>query len=321
MMRSRSRSAFLLVAGAGLITGAIPRAAGAQGVKIRMAGVYSDAFGLPFYAKEAGAFARAGFDVEASAIVNAGAVAAAIGGGALEMGSGDLISGVNAIIAGVPLLLVAGSGLYEESKQGQNILAVANDSPIHSPKDIIGKSIGVPTLVGLTTACLRAWLPEHGVPNDSVKLVEIPQASVVPSLQRGTLDVALLGEPFITFSAGQVRTVGYPMNAAADHAPDKQFCVSVWYASKSWIDADHDRAHRAVQAIYETARWANTHHDETLDILVREGHLDATKLKGMSRTVYATALTPGEVKPIFDIAEQYKIFPKPVDPDTIIAKL
>ena len=76
--------------------------------------------------------------------------------------TGDLISGVNAILAGVPLMLIAGGGLYEESLEGQNILAVANDSSINAPKDMIGKTIGVPTLVGLTTACLRAWLPNTG---------------------------------------------------------------------------------------------------------------------------------------------------------------
>lgn len=321
MTRILSRSTFLTIVGAGLAGTATPRIAFGQTTLIRMAGVFSDLFAEPFYAKAAGAFASRGFDVQTTSLSNAGAVVAAIGGGSLEMGTGDLISGVNAILAGVPLLLVAGGGLYQKSKQDQNILAVANDSPIHSPKDLIGKSIGVPTLVGLTTALLRAWLPENGVPNDSVHLIEMPQSVVVPSLQRGTVDVALLGEPFITFSSGQVRAVGYPMNAAADRAPGKQFCISVWYASKSWIEADKDRAHRAVEAIYDTARWANTHHDETLDILVRDGHLDGSRLKGMSRTTYATTLTPGEIKPVFDIAEQYKIFPKPVDADTIITKL
>ena len=196
---------------------------------------------------------------------------------------------------------------------------MANDSPIHPPKDIIGKSIAVPTLVGLTTSCLRTWLPEHGVPIESVHLVEMPQAAVVPALQRRMVDVGLLGEPFTTISKRTGRTVGDPMNAA-DHAR-KEFLISVWYASKKWIEADQERAHRTIAAIYETARWANTHHDETFEILVRDGQLDAYKLKGMSRTVYATTLTPGEIKPIFDIAEQYKIFTKPVDAETIISKL
>ena len=316
-----SRSSFLTGVATGIAGAVAPRIALAQPAPVRLAGVFSDLFAEPFYVKAAGAFARLGFSTTATSLSNAGAVAAAIGGHALEMGTGDLISGVNAILAGVPLMLVAGGGLYEESLQGQNILAVANDSPITSPKDIIGKTIGVPTLVGLTTACLRAWLPEHGIPNESVRLVEVTQSAVVPSLQRGTLDVALLGEPFITFTKGQVRTVGYPMNAAADHAAGKQFCVSVWYANKDWIQADKDRAHRAVEAIYDTARWANTHQSDTLDILVNDGHLDKSRLGGMSRTVYATALTPELVQPVFDIATQYKIFPRAVDASTIIAKL
>jgi ABC-type nitrate/sulfonate/bicarbonate transport system substrate-binding protein len=321
MTQHLTRSTFLSAVAAGAVALAVPRIAFAQATPVRLAGVFSDLFAEPFYAKAAGAFAKLGFDTSATSLNNAGAVAAALGGGALEMGTGDLVSGVNAIIAGVPVVLIAGGGLYQESLAGQQILAVANESPIHSPKDIIGKTIGVPTLVGLTTACLRAWLPDHGIPNDSVHLVEIPQSSVVPALQRGTLDLALLGEPFLTFSRGQVRSVGNPMNAAADHAPGKAFPVSVWYASKGWFEADQDRARRAVQAIYDTARWANTHHDETLDILVRDGHLDASKLGGMSRTVYATSLEPAQIQPVFDIAERFKLFPKPVDAQTVIAKV
>jgi len=321
MTRYPSRTTFLAGLGAGTAGLAAPRTAFAQATPVRMAGVYSDPFAEPFYAKAAGAFAKAGFETDATSLANAGAVAAAIGGGALEMGTGDLISGVNAIIKGVPVLLVAGGGLYLESLQEQNILAVANNSPIQAPKDMIGKTIGVPTLVGLTTACLRAWLPEHGVPNDSVKLVEIVQSAILPALQRGALDVALMGEPFITFAKGQVRSVGNPMNAAADHAPQKQFCLSVWYANKNWIEADRARARRAVNAIYETARWANTHKDETFEVLVKDGGLDGSKLAGMSRTVYATTLTPGLVQPVFDIATEYKIFPQKVEAASVIAKI
>jgi NitT/TauT family transport system substrate-binding protein len=321
MNRHPSRTRFLAALGAGAAATSAPQAVVAQATPCRMAGVYSDLFAEPFYAKAAGAFAKAGLEPSATSLANAGAVAAAIGGGALEMGTGDLISGVNAIIKGVPILLVAGGGLYQEAEQGQNILAVTPDSPIKTPKDLIGKTIGVPTLVGLTTACLRAWLPEHGVPNDSVKLVEIVQSAVVPALQRGTLDVALLGEPFITYAKGQVRSVGYPMNSAADKAADKQFCLSVWYANKNWMEADKARARRAVDAIYETARWANTHHAETFEILVKDGGLDGSRLGGMQRAVYATTLTPELVQPVFDIAAQYKIFPNPVNASQVIAKI
>ena len=299
----------------------IPRIARAQATTLHIAGVFSDLFAEPFYAKDAGAFAKAGFDVDAIALNNAGAVAAAIGGGTLQMGTGDLVSGINAINAGVPIVLIAGGGLYNErTDQASAILAVTTDSPIRAPKDLAGKSIGVPTLVGLTTACLRAWLPEHGIDVSTVKLVEIPQSSTVPALQRGTIDVGLLGEPFVTFGKGQVRSIGSPYDAAADLSPDKTFCVSVWYASKSWWEADPTRARAALGAIYDTARWANTHRDDTFGILVRDGKLDPDKARGMLRTTYATSLTPGLIQPIITIAMQNKMFSKTVDAGAIITR-
>ncbi len=243
------------------------------------------------------------------------AITAAIEGGSLELRVGDLISGVNAIVAGVPILLLAGSGLYLASAP-INILAVAKDSSIRKPRDLTGKSIGVPTLVGITTAALRAWLPQNGVDMATVKVVEIPQSAVVPALQRGTLDCALLAEPFVTPSRGEIRDIGHPFDIIG-----KQFLLSVWYARRDWIEADRDRAKRAVAAIYDTARWANAHHADTFAILVREGQLDAEKLHGLTRTTYATSLTPAMVQPVLDIATQYKIFNRPVEADTLIARI
>lgn len=311
------RAAFVAAASATVL----PRRVAAQAAHVRMAGVFSDLFAEPFYAPAAGAFTRAGFSTEATALNNAGAVAAALSGGALELGVGDLISGVNAILKGVPILLIAGGGLYLESQQETGILAVPKDSPIRTSRDLVGKSIGVPTLVGLTTACLRAWLPANGVPVEGVKLVEIPQGAVVPALERGSLDAALLSEPFVTPNRDVVRSVGYPNNIIADRTPNKAFPVSVWYASKPWVEEDRGRARRALGAIYETARWANAHHDETFAILVRDGHLDAAKLQGLPRVPYATALTPEMVQPIFDVALAGKIFTQPLDAGTLIAKL
>ena len=322
MQHTFSRSAALKALGAGFAAAALPRVASAQATQLRIAGVFSDLFAEPFYAKDAGAFAKAGFAVEPTSQYNAGAVAAAIGGGALEMGTGDLVSGVNAINAGVPIVLIAGGGMYRQPADSTSaILAVATDSPMHVPKDFIGKTIGVPTIVGMSTACIRAWLTGHGVPDSSVKFVELPPPTAIPALQRGTVDVCLLSEPFVTFGKGLIRSVGAPYDAAADLAKNKEFCVSVWYASKPWFEADAARARRAVQAINDTARWANTHHDETFAILVGDGKLDADKARGMARTVYATSLTPEIVQPALDVAIQNKMFTKNVDARTLITKV
>jgi NitT/TauT family transport system substrate-binding protein len=235
---------------------------------------------------------------------------------------GDLISGVNAINAGIPIYLIAGGGLYRTPiDRPENILAVADSSPIHEPKDLIGKVIGVPTLVGVTTACLRVWLPSHGVPESQVKLVEVPPPTVPAALQRGTIDAGLISEPFVTEFKDQLRAAGYPFDAAAEQAKSKQVCISVWYAAKSWIDADRVRARHVVSAIYETARWANSHKDQTFDILVQSGKLDASKIQGMRRVEFATSLSPDFVQPVITIAETLKMFTKPVTAESLITQV
>ena len=314
MLAGRSRASFLAAGAAAVV---LPSAVRAQTLtKLRIGSVFADSYGEAFYAKDAGTFAKAGFDLHVDNIANSGATAAAIGGGSLDMGIGDLISGVNAIIKGVPNLLVAGCGVYRSADPGI-ILAVAKDGPVKEARDLVGKTIGIPTLVGLTTASLKVWLPQNGVPVDTVKLVEISQATTVPALQAGRIDCGLLGEPFVTPNVALIRDVGHPLDAIA-----KEFVESVWYASKAWVDADRDRARRAINAIYETGRWCNAHQAETFQILVRDAHFDGDKLKGMSRTTFATGpLTTAVVQPVLTAGYNGKIFDRLIDANTLIARV
>lgn len=315
-MADRSRSVFITSAGMALTAAALAPPLRAQTLqKVRVAGVISDLFGEPWYAKESGIFARAGFDLDVSPMINAGAVAAGIGGGSLEMGVGDLISGVRAINAGVPIVIIAGSAL-QVSSENSSFLAVPKDSPIRGPKDMIGKTIAVPTLVGLATSSLRAWLPMNGVPLESVKIVEFPQSGQVAAMQKGSIDIGLLSEPFITMARGDIRDVGDPLDAIA-----KEFLVSVWYASKSWIESDRERSRKIVAAIYDTARWANTHRPETFAILVRDAKLDAERVKGMGRVTFATSLTPALMQPVLNTGTAMKIFDHQLDANALITRV
>jgi len=317
-----SRASLLGALAAGAAGLAVGRTEAAQEEPLRVAGVFSDLFGEPFYEKGAGAFAKAGFAPETSNLANAAAIAAALGGGSLEIGLGDPISGVNAMLAGVPIVMIAGGGLYRErTDSASTILAVAMNSPYKTASDLIGKTIGVPTLSGLTAACLQSWLPANGVPLNQVRIVEVTQSSRLPGLARGTIDATILTEPFITFGKGQIRSVGSPYNVAAEHAVNKEFVVSVWFAAKPWFEENPERARRAISAIYATANWANAHRDETFDILVRYGDLDAAKARGMQRCTYATTLNVDLLKPMIDIGVANKMFIKPVQIDSLITRV
>ena len=319
MLHRPSRSAFLAAAGAGLAYTASPRIARAQTTSIHVSAVLSDPYAEPFYAQASGVFAQHGFSLEPITMFNAGAVMSAIAGGSLEMGMGDLISGVSAISAGVPIVLLAGGALYRMPEdEGLGMLAVARNSSIVDPKGLIGATIGVPTLVGETTIFVRAWLGENGVPASTVHFVEVPPPQVVAALGRGTIEAGFTGPPFLTEAEALIRPIGYPDNVPARLAPDHQYCNSVWYASKTWIEADLSRARTVVAAIYEAARWANTHHDATFKILVDLAKMDAARVAGMKRVQFATSLTPGLVQPVITLGERQNVFHRPITATELI---
>lgn len=314
-MLSRSRAAFIAASTAGFTAAGIPRSARAQAVKVRIGAPFSDSFGAPFWAKDAGAFARAGFEIEVSNMANAGAVAAALAGGSLELGIGDFVSSTNAIVKGLPIQLVAGCGLYLASEP-TTWLCVAKDSPIRGPRDLEGKSVSVPTLVGLTTASVKAWLTQNGVEVDKVKIVELNTAAAGAAIVRGTIDCGLLGEPFYTPMRNEFREIGRPMDAIA-----KEFLLSAWFAARPWVEADRERARRVVAAIYETNRWANAHRPETLAIFANTIKQSVEALRGIVRTQYATALVPAQIQPVLNAGEKFKLIDRLVDANSLLPRL
>jgi ABC-type nitrate/sulfonate/bicarbonate transport system substrate-binding protein len=316
-----SRSAFLAAAGAGLAYAASPSIARAQTTHIDVSAVLSDPFAEPFYAKASGVFAQHGFDIGPTNMFDAGSAIAAIAGGSLQMGMGDLISGVNAIIAGVPIVLIAGGAIYRMGlDEGLGSVAVARTSPIVDAKGLIGATIGVPTLVGETTVFVRSWLAEQGIAASQVRFVEVPPPQVVAGLQRGTIDAGFTGPPFSTFSADTIRSIAFPDNVPAALSPNHQYCNSVWYASKTWIDADLRRARAVVAAIYESARWANSHQDATFKVLIDLAKLDANKVVGMKRVQFATSLNIGMVQPVITLGEREGLLHKPITAAELMPK-
>jgi ABC-type nitrate/sulfonate/bicarbonate transport system substrate-binding protein len=308
-MSTIARSTFSAALGAAALA---PLAARAQTTTLRVGAPLTDSFGTPWFIKDAGAFARSGYDVELSTIPAASAVAAAVAGGALELGVSDLVSTAQAVQKGVPIAMIAPCGLYSSSEP-VTALYVAKSSPIQKPKDLEGHSLAVPQIGGLSTAALRAWLAENKVDIDKVKIVEVPQPSANVAIVRGTVDSGILGEPFITPVKNDIRDVGHPLDAIA-----KTYVLSAWFAQRSWLDADRARSRRILDAIYETARWANGHRSETAAILARDGKMDVNMVLTMNRTRFGTSLVLAEVQPVLDASAKVKLLDRPLDASAFV---
>ncbi|MFC6081986.1 ABC transporter substrate-binding protein [Sphaerisporangium aureirubrum] len=87
-------------------------------------------------------------------------------------------------------------GYYGSDKESFSGYYVAEDSPIRTARDLIGKKIGVNTLGAHHEAVIKEYLKRNGLSPEEIKQVElvvVPPVNTEQAVRQGTLDVATLG--------------------------------------------------------------------------------------------------------------------------------
>src|SRR6185312_6397955 len=92
---------------------AAPAPAGAQPDRpLRIGAETNETYGEALYGVDGGFFRRAGLTVEPQLFASAGPIATAVAAGAIEVGLTDALVLANAVKRGVPLVAIAGAGLF-----------------------------------------------------------------------------------------------------------------------------------------------------------------------------------------------------------------
>ncbi len=243
---------------------------------------------------------------------NGAAQAAACIGGAIDVGLGEATELANAVVHGLPLAVFAGGGLYETATPS-TVLCVAGNAPFRVAKDFEGQTIAVPAITALSAMAVKAWLVKNGANLARVTFIELPTIQMVPALERGTVAGAHFGEPFLSSAGTAVRRLAAPYDAVG-----KRFLISDWFSTRSWLTANPALAKRLTDAIYTTARWANSHHDASAAILAKYTKIDVELIRKMRRVNFATALEPQLIQPVLDTALTYGGLTRHVDASELI---
>lgn len=290
----------LVVYVASLVAAALPVGAQTSPV-LRLACFPTDSYGEAYYAQDMGFFAKHGISVE-FAVNNAGAIAlAALAGNGVDIGVANPVSVAQAYVKGIPVSIFAGGGLYTAASPA-TLLVVPKNSPLRTPKDLEGKTIGLPGLGDQLQAAMTIWLQKNGADPAKVKYVEVnPPPLMLGALAQGRIDAATPPEPIMTQSLqNDARIFGDPFAAVAP-----RFFIGVWLARTDWLKANPELAHRFADAIYEAGRWANSHRDESAAILAKYAKGDPAVFRMMRRATYTGgALDPRLIQPPLDAGLQ-----------------
>ena len=292
--------------------------AGAQTAQVvRLACFPTDSYGEAYYAQDMGFFKEHGIGVEFT-VNNAGAVAlAAVAGNGVDIGVANPVSVAQAFAKGVPISAFAGGGLYTAASPA-TLLVVPKNSPLKTPKDLEGKTIGLPGLGDQLQSAMMIWLQKNGADPAKVKFVEVnPPTVMLAALAQGRIDAATPPEPVLTQSLQtDARIFGDPFSAVAP-----RFFIGLWIARTEWLKANPDLARRFADAIYETGRWANGHRDESAAILAKYAKGDAAVFRTMRRATYTgSALDARLIQPILDAGTQTGMLSSPVKASDLVMK-
>jgi NitT/TauT family transport system substrate-binding protein len=304
-----------VTAGSLLIAGLLP--AGAQTLPtVRVMAPVTDSFGEAYYAQDMGFFAQHNISVEFIG-TSGGAIAInAVAGNSADVGVANPLSTAQAYTKGIPISIFAGGGLYTTASPA-TLLLVPKTSTARTPKDLEGKTIGLPGLGDQLQAATTVWLQKNGVDTAKVRFVEVNPGPLIRSaLAQGRVDAATPPEPTLTESVQDgARVFGDPFAALAP-----RFFIGVWVARNDWIKANPEVARRFADAIYDAGKWANSHPSESAAILAKYAKGDVALFRTMHRATYASSLSPQMLQPPLDAGLHTGLLSKAVSASDLVAK-
>jgi ABC-type nitrate/sulfonate/bicarbonate transport system substrate-binding protein len=276
--------------------------------KVRIGVTPTEVYAEAYYAADEGFFIKGGLDADVETLNSGSAAANAIIGGALDVGVTTPILLANAILHQAPFVLIA-AGPLSTTKAPQSLICVKASSNYHTAKDLEGKTVGMIVLKTTQELSLDAWLDKNGAQRSSVRRVEVLFSEMETALDRGTIDAAIISEPFLTTSlkSGTVRSLGDPNVAIAP-----TYLLGAWFTTRAFAEANPATVKKFVDVIYATAKWANAHQPQTALIISKYMKIDPSITRVMNRIEYAESQRLPDMQALLDSGYKYGALPKPV---------
>jgi NitT/TauT family transport system substrate-binding protein len=292
-------------------------AAGAQTAPaVRVGVTSSDAFAEAYYAQQLGLFKKAGLNVVITPFTTGAAVATGVASGAVNIGVSNVALLARAVDRGSPLLFIAGGGMYTTSSPISALLA-PRSSTFRVAKDLEGRTVAITAIGDQTQIGVSAWLGKNGADPAKVHFLQIPFGEMHAALTNGLADAAIVTEPWLsaTLRDAAIKIIAKPYDSVAP-----QFLIGVWFTTAQYYSKNAVLAKRFAAVIYETARWANAHRDQTAPMLAEYARIDVQTIRSMTRAPYASRLEPALIQPQLDLAYKFNLIAKPINATDLIAR-
>lgn len=308
-----TRRTSLALAAAALASASLPRLAAAQTQTVRIATTIAESFAVPLFADELGFYKKAGINVEITQYSGGEPSETAVITGNADIGVTTPIQLANAFVHDVPLRLIGWCGQYNAKGQ-QPAIFVTKDSPLKTPQDLVGKTIGVNALGTMNFLGVAAWLSKNGIDVKQVRAVEVPFPAINAALQRGTIDAGVMAEPYITNNGDSVRLFAPAFEVMGPH-----WSISCWFARLDYIRSHRPLIKRMMDIAYDTGKYVNAHHEASDPVIAKYSKIPLQTVTAMRHTDFAEGPAPDSARIELDYAFQFNLLPRRVTVEQLMA--
>ena len=273
---------------------------------------------LQFYvAEEQGYFAAQGLAVTGAPMKGGAVIAPAVEGGELAIGWSNTVSIILAQAKGFDFAFLAPGAEGVAVTNDVHALLVAADSKIASVKDLAGKTVAINTLGNINEAAMRALAEQAGIAPDSIRLVEVPFPDMAAALSKGSVQAALVLEPFVTdaVSRGAAKIL-VPSPHAAFGSP---YLIGGWFAKKAWIKAHPAEAAAFTRAVTQASAFIAAHPDKARAILSERTKLDPQLAAKIVLPRFPETLAPAALQGVIDVSARFGLLAKPFPAADLLA--
>jgi NitT/TauT family transport system substrate-binding protein len=284
---------------------------------IRVVGPPNDGYKAVYYAVQSGLFQKNGVDVKPTIVTSGAAAAAAVAGGAAEIAYTNVLSLIQAHQRGLPLQIVSPGGLVVSDKPFTSTI-VLKDAPIHSGRDLNGKTIGSTSLQDVNSAATLAWIDKNGGDSHTIHAIEVPGSAAVAILEEHRADAVTLNEPAVSqaLATGKVRVLCHPIDAIGSRVE-----TAVFAAPTPTIEKNRDAMARFARAMHESQLYTNTHLPQTVALVASYSGVTANDVAHSIRITDAEYADPKDLQAVIDTLAKYKVIDKPFPAEELISSV
>jgi NitT/TauT family transport system substrate-binding protein len=266
------------------------------------------------FADQTGLFRKNGLEVEIIPVTSGSAGLSAVVGNSAQVVYLNIITLLEAYDRGIGLQIIA-PGSYYLSEKPYALMFVRKDSPVRTARDLNGKTIAVSSLKDINAIGMLNWVDQNGGDAKTIKMIEIPNASLMPVLDEGRVELITLLPPFQAqaLDSGKYRVLGKPYDSIA-----KNFMVAAWVVTTDWVAKNADTARRFTLAMREASVAVNSNPGRSVDMVAAFTKVDPALVARSQGTFDPPYLEPRDLQPAIEASLKFGLIAKSFDAATLL---